>query len=276
MNKKEETNMDYIGYDARMRRLMPEGDGRYFGLTVDHSMARGVMKGLDTIQATIDGMCAGHPNAVTMHKGVAEKCFKKHAGITPLVLKCTTFSPYQPDCDTPVATVEEAIRLGADAISVGCIVGGDNQPSQLSNLAEYCRRAKEVGMPVISHIYPRGNRIAREDRTGWETILYATRMAAELGVDLIKTNYTGSPESFRKVVEATPSMVAIAGGDGCETAEDLFRMTRDVLDCGGVGVTYGRFIIQYPDITAIVKAVGAIIHRDYSVADALKLLKERP
>lgn len=266
--------MEYIGYDARMHRLMPEGDGRYFGVTVDHSMARGVMRGLDTIQATIDGMCEGRPNAITMHKGLVEKCFKKHAGIVPLVLKCTTFSPYQPDRDTPVATVEEAVRLGADAISVGCIVGGDKQPEQLSNLAEYCRRAKELGMPVISHIYPRGNLIADSDRYDWENILYAARTAAELGVDLIKTNYTGDPDSFRKVVEGTPSMVAIAGGDNCSTAEELLRMTRDVLDSGAVGVTYGRFIIQYPNIPAIVKAVGAVIHQGFGVKEALELLAE--
>lgn len=266
--------MEFIGYETRMRRLMPEGDGHYFGLTVDHSMARGMMKGLDTIQSTIDAMCAGGANAITMHKGLAERCFRNYAGITPLALKCTTFSPFQPDIDTPVATVEEAIRLGADAISVGCIVGGDRQPEQLSNLADYCRRAKEVGMPVISHIYPRGNQIAEANRYDWENILYAARTAAELGVDLIKTNYTGDPVSFGRVVEGTPSLVAIAGGDHCSCAEELFKMTKDVLDSGAVGVTYGRFIIQYPHITAIVKAVHAVIHQNYSVKEALELLAE--
>lgn len=86
------------------------------------------MRGLDTFQKTIDDMCAGGPDAITMHKGLAERCFGQHAGITPLVLKCTTFSPYQPDFDTPVATVEEGVRLGADAVSIGCIVCGDKQP----------------------------------------------------------------------------------------------------------------------------------------------------
>lgn len=266
--------MGFIGYKTRMQRLMPEGDGKYFGLTVDHSMARGVMRGLDTYQQTIDAMCAGQPNALTMHKGLAERSFQKHAGKVPLVLKCTTFSPYQPDQDTAVATVEEAVRMGADAVSVGCIVGGDKQPQQIAVLAKYCEAAKVCGMPVISHIYPRGNYIGKTERYQWENILYATRTAAELGVDLIKTNYTGSPETFAKVVEGTPSMVAIAGGEVCRTAEELLKMTRDVLDSGAVGVTYGRFIIQYPNITAIVKAVRAVIHENYSLKDALELLRE--
>ena len=266
--------MEFMGYSARMRRLMPEKDGRYFGLTVDHSMARGVMRGLDTFQKTIDDMCAGGPDAITMHKGLAERCFGQHAGITPLVLKCTTFSPYQPDFDTPVATVEEGVRLGADAVSIGCIVCGDKQPQQLSTLADYCKKAKELGMPVISHIYPRGNCLKDDARYDWKNILYATRAAAELGVDLIKTNYTGDPESFARVVEGTPSMVAIAGGDNCRTPQELFKMTKDVLDSGAAGVTYGRFIIQYPKITPMVKAVKSIIHGGYSVKEAMELLEE--
>ena len=89
--------MSVLGYKVRMKRLISENDGRYFGVTVDHSMARGVIKGLDTIKETIDSMMEGMPDAVTMHKGIAENCFDKYAGKIPLVLKCTTFSPYQPD-----------------------------------------------------------------------------------------------------------------------------------------------------------------------------------
>ena len=234
----------------------------------------GIQRKNAPVQQTIDAMCEGRPDAITMHKGLAERCFGRHAGITPLVLKCTTFSPYQPDFDTPVATVEEAVRLGADAVSVGCIVCGDKQPEQLTTLAGYCKKAKELGMPVISHIYPRGNCIKDEARYDWKHILYAARTAAELGVDLIKTHYTGDPESFARVVEGTPSMVAIAGGDVCRTPKELFQMTKDVLDAGAVGVTYGRFIIQYPKITPMVKAVRAIIHSGYSVKEAMELLEE--
>lgn len=265
--------MSVLGYKVRMKRLISENDGRYFGVTVDHSMARGVIKGLDTIKETIDSMMEGMPDAVTMHKGIAENCFDKHAGKIPLVLKCTTFSPYQPDYDTPVATVEEAIKAGADAVSVGCIVCGDKQPEQLYNLAKYCEKAKEYNIPIISHIYPRGNLIDKKEQYNWNNILYATRIAAELGVDLIKTNYTGDIETFSKIVKATPSRVAIAGGENCKTPEELFKMTKDVLESGGVGVTYGRFLIQYKNITAIVKALRALIHENYSVKEAIELLE---
>ena len=265
--------MAFLGKDVRIHRLMPEGDNYYFGIAVDHSMARGIMPGLDHIDDTLAKLVAGGPNALTMHKGIAEKCYGPHAGKVPLVLKCTTFSPYHFLSDVPVATVQEAVRLGADAVSVGCIVGGDNQPDQIRNLARYAEEAAAVGMPLVSHIYPRGNLIPSEDRNSWKNVAYATRVAAELGVDFIKTHYTGDPDSFAKVVEATPTRVLVAGGEMGETVEDYIKMTRDVIDAGGRGVTYGRFVFQYKNPTALVKTLYSVIHHGMCVKEAVEYLE---
>lgn len=263
--------MGFLGKEIRMRRLIPEADGHYFGLTVDHSMARGVLSGLDTIDDTLKRMLAGCPDAITMHKGLAERCFPAYAGKIPLVLKCTTFSPYHFDEDIVVADVEEAVRMGADAVSVGCIVGGDTQRDQLKTLARFSKLASSAGMPLISHIYPRGNNI-KEDQYSVKNVLYAARMAAEVGVDLIKTNYTGDTKSFAEVVRAVPCRVAVAGGEKAETAEEFLQMTRDVMDSGAVGVTYGRFIFTYRNPTALVKAVRRVIHENIGVKEATEYL----
>lgn len=201
-----------LGKEVRLGRLIPNADDHYFGLTVDHAIARGVMPGLDTIDATIAKMVAGGPNAITMHKGIAEKCFAPYAGKVPLVLKLTTFGVYHFEEDVQVADVGEAVCLGADAVSTGCIVGGDNQDQQLAQLGRLSRDAAKVGMPIICHIYPRGNHITGAEQYSVENVTYAARAAAELGIDLVKTNYTGDPESFAKVVQAVPTRVAIAGG----------------------------------------------------------------
>ena len=111
-----------IGKEIRLKRLIPGTDGKYFGLTVDHAIARGVMPGLDTIDDTLSKMVAGGPNAITMHKGIAEKCFAPYAGKVALVLKLTTFGVYHFDEDVQVADVEEGLLMGADAVSVGCIL----------------------------------------------------------------------------------------------------------------------------------------------------------
>jgi len=263
-----------LGKEIRLKRLMPTPDGKYLGLTVDHAMARGVFPGLDTVAETLKRMAAGGPNAITMHKGIAEKCFAPLAGTVPLVLKLTTFGPYHPNCDTPVADVEEAVALGADAVSVGCIVGGAAQPEQLAMLGRFSKEAHRLGVPLISHIYPRGEQIAPADQYSVDNVIYAARAAAELGVDLIKTNYTGSPESFAKVVQAVPARVAIAGGTSAKTAAEYIQMTRDVMDAGAAGVTYGRFVITYPHTTSLVKVLSQVIHERLSARDAVALLEQ--
>ena len=101
-----------IGKEIRLKRLIPGTDGKYFGLTVDHAIARGVMPGLDTIDDTLSKMVAGGPNAITMHKGIAEKCFAPYAGKVALVLKLTTFGVYHFDEDVQVADVEEGLLMG--------------------------------------------------------------------------------------------------------------------------------------------------------------------
>ncbi len=262
-----------LGKEIRLKRLIPGNDGKYFGLTVDHAIPRGVMPGLDTISDTLKKMVAGNPDAITMHKGIAEKCFAPYAGKVALVLKLTTFGVYHFDEDVQVATVKEAVALGADAVSVGCIVGGDNQKEQIAMLGRISGDAGRCGMPLISHIYPRGNQITGADQYKVENVMYAARAAAELGVDLIKTNYTGSMESFAKVVAAVPARVAIAGGLHCKTVEEYIQMTRDVMDAGAAGVTYGRFVFSYRNVTALIKTLSRVIHKNASVKEAMQYLE---
>ncbi len=261
-----------LGKEVRLRRLIPNEDGHYFGLTVDHAIARNVMPGLDTIHDTLRKMVSGGPNAITMHKGIAEKCFAPYAGRVPLVLKLTTFGVYHFMEDVQVADVDEAICLGADAVSAGCIVGGDNQGQQIAMLGRISKDAHKYGIPLICHIYPRGSQITGADQYSVGNVTYAARTAAELGVDLVKTNYTGDPDSFAKVVQAVPTRVAIAGGAKCKNVDEYLQMTRDVIDAGAAGVTYGRFVFQYPDITALVKTLGQVIHSGLSAKEAKELL----
>lgn len=263
-----------IGENVRLNRLIPGKDGKYFGLTVDHAIGRGVLPGLDTINETLKKMVDGQPNAITMTKGIAEKCYGPYAGKVPLVLKLTSFGVYHYDEDVQIADVEEAICYGADAVSCGCIVGGDNQDQQIKQLARISKEAHKYGIPLISHIYPRGNQIAKEDQNKVENVIYAARVAAELGVDIVKTNYTGDPDSFAKVVAAVPTRVAIAGGIKCKNVDEFLQQTRDVMDAGSIGVTYGRFIFQYPHITALVQALNKIIHENWDVKETKEYLAE--
>ncbi len=90
----------------------------------------------------------------------------------------------------------------------------------------------------------------------------------------VKTTYTGDPDSMAKVVARVPSTfrIVIQGGDACKTLDDYLQMTREAMDCGVGGVTMGRFVWDYKDVTALVIALRYIIHEGYSVKEAKELL----
>lgn len=93
----------FLGKQVRLNRLLNEQTGRLVSITVDHSIARGVLPGLVDIQSTMAKIVAGRPDAITMHKGIAEKVFFPYAGKIPWILKATSFAPYHRDYDTPTA-----------------------------------------------------------------------------------------------------------------------------------------------------------------------------
>jgi len=259
----------FVGKQVRLKRLLGKS-GRLLAITIDHPITRGLMPGLEDIRTTMRKVVAGQPDAITMHKGIAEKVFAPYAGEAAMIMKASAYSvQYHPTYDAPVADIEEAIRLGADAISVGCIVGGPEQAQQLTFLGKVSKEASSVGMPLVAHIYPKGSMI--KDQHDAKAVTYAARVGAELGVDIIKTLWTGSAESFRSVVEGCPAIVALAGGEMGETLEDYLRMTREALDVGLGGVTYGRFVWQHKHPTAVIRSLSALIHDNVSVAEALKV-----
>ena len=259
----------FLGKEVRLKRLLGPS-GRLLSITIDHPITRGLLPGLEDIRTTMRQVVAGGPDAITMHKGIAEKVFAPYAGQSAMIMKASAYSvQYHATYDAPVADVEEAVRLGADAISVGCIVGGPEQADQLTFLGKISKEASSAGMPLVAHIYPKGSLI--KDPHAAKAVTYAARVGAELGVDIIKTLWTGSAESFREVVEGCPAIVALAGGEMGETLEDYLRMTRDALDVGLGGVTYGRFVWQHQHPSAVIKALRALIHDNASVANSLKV-----
>jgi class I fructose-bisphosphate aldolase len=261
----------FLGKHVRLNRLLGPS-GRLLAITVDHPITRGNLPGLIDIRTTMRNVVDGGPDAITMQKGIAERIFPEYAGRAALIMKASAYSiPYKHD-DTQLADVEEAVRLGADAISVGCIVGGPEQAQQLTMLSRVAKEAASMGMPLVAHIYPKGSMI--KDQHDAKAVAYAVRCGAEIGVDIIKTLWTGSAESFRSVVEACPSMVALAGGEMGETLEDYLRMTREALDVGLGGVTYGRFVWQHPHTSAVIRALNALIHGNASVEQSLQVYEQ--
>lgn len=270
--------MAMLGKEVRMSRLVNPKSNKMMAITVDHATSRGIapLTGLHHVQDTIDKIILGRPDAMTLTKGIAEHCMWNHAGEVAMLMKISNYSPVAPTRDTVFGTVDEAIRMGADAVSMGCMTLGDFQGEQFEAIGRVSEECMRKGMPLIGHVYPKGESVKPEDRTAWENIAYCVRSACELGMDIIKTTYTGDPESMAKVVATVPSTfrIVIQGGDACKTLDDYLQMTRDAMDCGVGGVTMGRFVWDYKDVTALVIALRYIIHEGYSVKEAKELLAQ--
>jgi DhnA family fructose-bisphosphate aldolase class Ia len=249
--------------------------GRILTVAIDHAPSYGVLEGLENIKAVIEEVANGGPDAILLMKGTAERCYQPCAGHIALILKCSSLSPFHSDQDIWVSQVEDAVRLGADAIAMALTVGSLQQPLLLSNLAALVREAELAGMPVIVHAYPNGELVPPEERYSAKQVGYAARLAMEFGVDIVKTFYTGSAGTFAQVVEtAAPALVVAAGGPKLETNADALSMAYEVVQAGAAGITFGRNIWQSGETSGMIRALQNVVHHGASVEEALSQLND--
>ncbi|HZP01614.1 MAG TPA: 2-amino-3,7-dideoxy-D-threo-hept-6-ulosonate synthase [Terriglobia bacterium] len=262
--------MNSLGKAVRLRRLQNPASGRILTVALDHAPSYGLLAGLENIREVVEQVANAGPDAIMLMKGPAGACFPPYAGRIALILKCSTLSPLHPELDVWVSPVEEAVRLGADAIAMAVTIGSPYQAQILSNLAALVREAERAGMPVIAHAYPNGEMIPPEERFSPERVGYAARLAMELGVDIVKTFYTGASETFAQVVDrAAPALVVAAGGPKLDTEAQALQMAYDVVKARAAGLTFGRNIWQSRRIGRMIRALKLIVHRDCTVQEAL-------
>jgi len=262
-----------VGKLIRMERIMNRETGRTVIVPMDHGVTVGPIDGLIDMKHTINQVASGGANAIVIHKGLVEGGHRRRGRDVGLIIHLsasTALSPF-PNAKTLVCTVEEAIKLGADAVSVHINIGNGSEKEMLSDLGQVTRTAQEWGMPLLAMMYPRGEKI--KDEYDVKVIKHVARLGAELGADLIKVSYTGSVESFREVVLGCPVPVVIAGGPKMSSDRDILEMVKGAVQAGGAGVSIGRNIFQHRDPTRMVGAISLIVHENASVEEALSFLQ---
>jgi fructose-bisphosphate aldolase/2-amino-3,7-dideoxy-D-threo-hept-6-ulosonate synthase len=253
------------GLQARLERISTGGN--YLVVPMDHGITMGAVKGLKDIEATIDAVTRGGADAVLTQKGVAPRVHphKNDKGYIVHLNASTTIGPDSND-KRLTGTVEEAIAVGADAVSFHINVGSDHEPEQIEELAEVVADASRFNVPVLAMAYARGPGVEEDDP---EALGHAVRLAEELGAHVVKTGYSGDADSFEHVVTSTRLPVVIAGGSR-GTDRQTIEMVRGAMDAGAAGVSMGRSIFQHNDPEAITRAVAGVIHEDRSAAEALR------
>lgn len=203
-------------------------------------------------------------NGIAIQIGLAERFYWDYAGEIPLVLKLNgkTDIPGPPDPLSPLnATVEDAVRLGADAVGFTLYTGS---PAQERDFAQYMRvraDAERLGMPLIVWSYPRGAAIdAKGGKDSFYAVDYAARTASELGADVVKVNFphpqkqSGAPQEYQREVtpqqaveavvrSANRTLLLVSGGE--RAGDDaMLEKARMSMRAGATGLIFGRNVWQ--------------------------------
>lgn len=262
-----------IGKKIRLERIINRHTGRTVIAPMDHGVSNGPMKGIIDIDKTVESISRGGADAILMHKGIVEqghRGYGKDIGLIVHLSASTSLAP-NPNNKVIVTSVEKAIQLGADAVSVHVNLGSETESEMLQELGEISETCSYWGIPLLAMMYPRGQKVENEHDV--ELVKHAARVGSELGVDIVKTNYTGDPDSFKEVVEGALVPVVIAGGPKVDTDEELLQMVKDSIEVGGAGVAFGRNLFQAENPGKITKAISEVVHNDLEVNEALKFLK---
>lgn len=241
---------------------------------MDHGVSNGPIEGLEypaKVVEACDGMGA---TAFILNKGIVRALARppRSAGILVHFSSSTSLST-SPNRKMLTGTVEEAVRLGADGVSLHINVGGKEEPEMLGQLGATAERCHAWGMPLLAMMYPRGENVSNPHDPA--TVAHAARIGAECGADIVKTVYTGDKESFARVVRSTPVPVVVAGGPKCETDLDLLSMTEDAMGAGAAGVTYGRNVFAHSDPPRMVQALAAVVFKGVGAKEAADRLGGR-
>lgn len=256
-----------IGKRIRLTRLTR--NDRILCVPLDHGVTYGPMEGLTDVLQIISNVKRGGATAIVVHKGIIRsfKCPPK-LGIIMHVSASTDLS-LAPDHKALIGTVEEAIRLGADAISVHINIGSRGENEMLAGLGKLAGHCDEMGLPLLAMMYARGEHI--KNPCDPEIVAHLARIGAELGADIVKTTYTGDPTSFKRVVQSCPVPIVIAGGPKCQSEKDVLTMAAGAMKAGAIGVSFGRNVFQHENPEAMVKALSQVVLKNCPVRDALEI-----
>lgn len=247
-------------------------DKRTFIVAMEHGSNMNVLPYLKEPGHIISELAENGVDAFLTTVGLMEK-FGENFGKAGCILRVDGGYSMLGEKNKPLSrvyNVEDGLRFGADGVICMHFPGSKWEEVYTQALAENISAGEKWGMPVVAEALPNGFEKGPAGHTK-EGLLFACRMAAEMGADIIKTKYTGDTESFKELVDSVYVPVVILGGDKEIEPKVLFTEIREALDAGAAGVAMGRNIWRHKTPGKLAKAISALIHDDVTVEEALKI-----
>ena len=286
MTKLDELQHLNLGKRVRLHRMMYEhgpGKGKLMILPIDQGLEHGPVDFFPNppsadpefqLKLAVKGGYSG----IALHLGLAEKYAPKYAGKIPIVLKIngkTRIPPANEPVSPMTGSVEDAVRIGADAIGYTLYVGSPNQHTDFTQFRKVKADAERYGMPIIMWAYPRGDAIDKKGgRNSIFAVDYAARVADELGADIVKLNVPVDDSKTRatqrapydklelsyeervsKVVKTAGKCMVLFSGGGKTSDEEVIRRAKVCVEQGATGLIFGRNLWQreWDDALAMTK-----------------------
>jgi DhnA family fructose-bisphosphate aldolase class Ia len=257
------------GKKIRLNRIVRPGR-KSLVVAFDHALMLGPIPGTENPAKQIRRFAEGGVDAVLLNLGLLQRCADALLGAAmPGIIArldwTTVWGVPGGDASSDlksclVARPEDALRCGADAVVTYLTVGtGDTdfEAKEVARNAEVARECERIGMPLIIESLARGKNVKNLADPKW--VKLHTRMAAELGADLIKTDYAGDPQSMRDVVESCPIPILVLGGSRYSSDAEALALIRGVAEAGAAGVFFGRNVFQADDMDAFLRNARAAL-----------------
>ncbi|MDR2488019.1 MAG: 2-amino-3,7-dideoxy-D-threo-hept-6-ulosonate synthase [Desulfovibrio sp.] len=264
----------HIGKSIRMERIFNRNTKRCIIVPMDHGVSVGPIPGLVDAKIAVSEVAEGGADAVLMHKGLV-RCGHRHGGRDiGLIVHLSGSSNLSPNANskTLVASVEDALKLGADGVSVHLNIGDVAEGTMLADLGRVASEAQDWGLPLLAMVYARGPLVT--DGFDPDVVAHCARVAVELGADIVKVPYCGNIDSFAHVVESCCIPVVIAGGAKMGSTREFLQLVHDSIRAGAAGLSVGRNVFQHSRPRMLVAALSGIVHASWTVEQALSVVGE--
>lgn len=260
-----------VGKQNRMSRILSPATGKGLIVAIDHGMALGPMTGITDIAGTIKSLAAtGRVDAWLLTKGILSTCFEPDGrqGIILRASGAATIAGEDLTHEGLIASMETALRLGADALAITAFIGSTYEHETLRNMALLADECHKYDLPLLGVLGV--GKTLEDKKFDPQYLALGARVAVEHGADMVKTYYT--PQSFDKVIAGCPVPLMIAGGPKCETDLDTLKMIGGALADGARGIVMGRNIWQNPYPAQLLEVIWRMIHQGLNIEKAAQVL----
>lgn len=268
--------MSNIWKQIRLKRLISTISEKSLMVPIDHGAWSWVMKWLENMESLVNDIVLGWADVIISHLGVGAKYGHLKSRYTSWIYHLSMSSMVNPvdrNYKFLVNSVENAVSLWADWISVHVNIGSEFEAQQLQDLGSVAVECYKYGMPLLAMMYPRGEGLTSEEKS-YEMVSLAARIWAELGADIIKTYYTWNKETFKKVVDSCLVPIIVAWWASW-TDEDALILARDAIDAWATWIAFWRKIFEHNERAKFLSVLRLLIHEWISVEEAMDKLMFR-